>query len=210
MQSIGYDANVSDFTNHPISDQNKPAPQQPSHMSARVPERVARGVYSTGQIILDGPREFVIDFLQGLTRPYQVVARIVMTPGTAMELSKAIEANLENYTRNFGPPPTVPTPPQERKPTLQEFYDHYKVADDMLSGSYSNAVLIGHNITDFFLDFITGFAPNPAVSSRVFLPAPQVPRFLTALNGSIKQYQTRTQQNQNPGTDPPPPPSPAG
>ena len=36
----------------------------------------------TGQVILDSPKEFVIDFLQGLTRPYQVVSRVVLTPQT--------------------------------------------------------------------------------------------------------------------------------
>src|SRR4051794_15065967 len=48
--------------NNPIieSMQHQPA------ISARVPERVARGVYTTAQIVHDGPKEFVIDFMQGL------------------------------------------------------------------------------------------------------------------------------------------------
>jgi len=49
-------------------------------VTARVPERVARGVFSTGVIIIDGPYEFVLDFVMGLVQPRQVVARVILTP----------------------------------------------------------------------------------------------------------------------------------
>src|SRR5206468_2803295 len=48
----------------PFSDAPVVQPYSHQPVSARVPERVARGVYSAGQIILDSPKEFVIDFLQ--------------------------------------------------------------------------------------------------------------------------------------------------
>src|SRR5213592_4179201 len=66
-------------------------------VGARVPERVARGVVSTGQVVLDSPKEFVIDFLQGLTRPAQVVARVVMTPATMGEFARALSDNVDKY-----------------------------------------------------------------------------------------------------------------
>jgi hypothetical protein len=180
------------------SDPNKPITQQFSHQSvaARVPERVAKGVYCTGQLVLDSPKEFVIDFLQGLTRPYQVVARVVVTPQTMAELAHAFKQNLDNYTTTFGPPPTLPPPPQNQRPTIQEIYDNFKVPDEVASGSYANTVLIGHSMTEFFFDFITGFYPNSAVSSRVFLTAAQAPRFLNTLNTALSQYQARYQQGQ--------------
>src|SRR5437762_10338012 len=107
---------MSDLTNIPPAGNggdDKPIVQSYSHqpISARVPERVARGVYSTGQLVLDSPKEFVIDFFQGLTRPFQVTARVVMTPATMSEFAAALQLNLENYTRAFGPPPPMPVPP---------------------------------------------------------------------------------------------------
>lgn len=176
-----------------------PPPQAP--LSARVPEKVARGVFTTGQVVLDGPKEFVVDFFQHLTRPHQVVARVVMTPQTVAELIGALKQNVENFTRSFGPPPQLPLP-QPGRTNLQELYDNFKVPDDMLSGVYANGVLIGHSPSEFFFDFLTGFFPAAAVSARVFLPAGQAPRFLTALENGMKQHQAKMS-----GQQPPPPPN---
>lgn len=177
-----------------------PPPQQPP-LSARVPEKVARGVFTTGQVVLDGPKEFVVDFFQHLTRPHQVVARVVMTPLTVSELIAALKQNIENFTRSFGPPPQLPLP-QPGRTNLQELYDNFKVPDDMLSGVYANGVLIGHSPSEFFFDFLTGFFPAAAVSARVFLPAGQAPRFLTALENGMKQHKAKMAAN----PAPPPPP----
>jgi hypothetical protein len=169
----------------------KPGPAgQPPPLSARVPERVARGVFTTGQVVLDGPKEFVVDFFQHLTRPHQVVARVVMTPATVTEVIGALRTNLENYTRAFGPPASLPLPAPGRT-NLQELYDNFKVADDMLSGVYANGVLIGHSPSEFFFDFLTAFYPAAAVSARVFLPATQAPRFLAAMENAMRQYHAK-------------------
>ena len=45
---------------------------QHQQISARVPERVARGVFSTGAMIFQGPHEFVVDF---------VLRMAALTPG---------------------------------------------------------------------------------------------------------------------------------
>src|ERR1700748_1752083 len=83
---------------------DQPITQQVMHqnIAARVPERVARGVYSTGQVVLDSPKEFVIDFLQSLTRPHAVVARVVVTPQTMTEFISALQQNLQRYKTAFG------------------------------------------------------------------------------------------------------------
>ena len=84
--------------NNPFSQGEPPRPpaEEPQgHFSARVPEKV-RGVYCTAQVIHDSPKEFIIDFMQGLTRPFQVVARVVMTPQTMAEFistKKVVSAN---------------------------------------------------------------------------------------------------------------------
>jgi hypothetical protein len=188
----------------PPSDPNagQPAPQQQQQqapISARVPAGVARGVFTTGQVVLDGPKEFVVDFFQHLTRPHQVVARVVLTPATMSELITALHTNLDNYTRSFGAPPPLPLPGPSRT-SLQELYDNFKVPDEMLSGVYSNGVLIGHSPSEFFFDFLTAFYPAAAVSARVFLPASQAPRFLAALENAYKQHRQKM-------TPPPPPPA---
>ena len=195
--------------NPPGNAGNQPTVQGYSHqpVTARVPDRVARGVLSTGQIILDSPREFVIDFFQHLTRPHQVVARVVVPPSTMAEFAAALRQNLDVYTRTFGAPPPLP-PPGPNRPTLQEIYENFKVPDEMMSGVYANAVLIGHSVTEFFLDFITTFYPTSAVSARVYLSAPGVPRFLASVETALQQYQKRYQQNQQGQQNPPPQPPP--
>jgi hypothetical protein len=194
---------------NPFND-DKPIREQIEHqpVSARVPERVSRGVFTTGQLVLDGPKEFVIDFLQGLTRPHQVGARVVVTPQTMAEFIGALQQNLEIYSRQFGPPPPVPIPPNQPRPTIEEVYQNFKLSDEQLSGSYANSVLIGHGPTEFFFDFITGFYPTPAVSARILMAAPQVPRFLKMLQACVEQYQTRQMKKpdqQPPGEQQPPP-----
>jgi hypothetical protein len=201
---------------NPFSQQQPPNEPEPDKVfvqpfnhqpvSARVPERIARGVFTTGQLILDSPKEFVIDFLQGLTRPHQVAARVVVTPATMAEFVQALRQNVDNYVKQYGQPPPVPQPPQERRPTIQEIYEHFKLPDELMGGTYANSVLIGHSATEFFFDFIAGFYPTPAVAARVFLPAPQAPRFLNMLNTALQQYQTRYGGQQPPPAQPPPAP----
>jgi hypothetical protein len=177
-------------------------------VSARVPENIARGVMSTGVLVLDGPTEFVMDFMQGLTRPFQVAARIVVTPPVMQQLCAALRDNLNKYEQRFGPPPTLPKPPTDRRPTLQEIYDEFKLPEGEMSGTYANAVMVGHSPSEFFFDFITNFYPTSAVSRRVFLSAAQIPRTLEALNMAFGRYQQRViaqqqqQQQQRPGEPP--------
>jgi Protein of unknown function (DUF3467) len=189
----------------PPSGQDTPAgntgahSQQFSHnpVAARVPERVARGAHATGVVVLDSPTEFVLDFLQGLTRPYQVVQRIVVHPAVMGQLAGAMQDNVNKYTAAFGQPPAMPQPPQ-RRPTIQEIYENFKLADEQLSGSYANSVMIGHSRAEFYLDFITGFYPTAAVSARIFLSAFQAPRILETLNLALQQYKKRHEPPANP------------
>ncbi|MGA2231742.1 MAG: DUF3467 domain-containing protein [Tepidisphaeraceae bacterium] len=166
--------------------------QQFSHhpVAARVPERVARGGHATGVIVLDSPTEFVMDFLQGLTRPYQIVSRIIVHPLVMGQIAKAMQENLNNYNQAFGSPPPMPAPPQ-RRPTIQEIYENFKLPDELLSGVYANSVVIGHSRAEFYLDFITGFYPTAAVSSRIFLSSYQAPRILETLTMALQQHQKR-------------------
>lgn len=176
-----------------------------SHVSAIVPENVARGVFSTGAVVLQGGHEFIIDFLLRMTSPHQVAARVVMPPSVIPRLIAALQENLTNYQNRFGvlPPPPPPKPPGQQ-PSAQEVYEQLKLPDDVVSGKYANAVMIGHTGHEFSFDFITTFFPRSAVSSRVYLSAPNVPRFLDSLTHAYDQFQRRTaerDQNQQSGRE---------
>ena len=124
---------------------------------------------------------------------------MVLPPVVMSQLVSAVQDNLNKFTQSFGPPPAMPKPPQHR-PTIQEIYENFKLSDDLLSGSYANSVMIGHSPAEFFLDFITGFYPTAAVSARVFIAAPHVPRVLETLGVAVQQFKKRYQSPPPPAT----------
>jgi hypothetical protein len=163
-----------------------------SPVSARVPERVARGVFSTGAIVLQGPDEFVIDFILKLAHPSQIVARIVLPTQVIPRFIGALEENLKIYGDNFGGVPQMPTPKEavgDRAPdSIEELYEQLKLPDEMLGGVYANAVMIGHAPAEFCFDFITNIYPRSVVAARVFLAAPQVPALYDVLVRTWKKF----------------------
>jgi len=181
-------------------DPDAPQSQQVQHaqFSARVPEHVARGRFSTGAVVLNGPHEFIIDFLLRMTHPHQVAARVVLPPPVVPRMIKAVSDNLANYEQRFGPPPPVPQavdkPDPPKQPSAQELYEELRLSDEEVSGTYANAVMVGHTATEFSFDFITTFFPRSAVSARIYLAAPNVPRFLDSLTHSWEQYQKKAGQ----------------
>jgi hypothetical protein len=188
-----------------------PTSQEIRHtqISARVPERVARGVFSTGAVVLQGAQEFIIDFLLRMTQPQQVAARVVLPPAVMARFIAALRENLAAHDRNFGAPPQPPQPrpaPGQSQTSVQDLYDALKISDDVVSGTYANAVMIGHTASEFSFDFITTFFPRSSVAARVYLSAPNVPRFLESLVHSFDQYQRKiVEQQQRRPPEPPPP-----
>ena len=172
---------------------------QLSNIAARVPEKVARGVFSTGVLVLQTKSEFVLDFVQRLARPHQVAARVVAPIMLIPQLIAALRENLENYRKTFGPMPALPaTPPQAKPPSIEEVYDNLKIPDEVLSGVYANGALITHSAAEFCFDFVASFYPKASVSARVFLSAPQVPVLLSSLVQTWQKYEA--------GQQPPKPP----
>lgn len=270
----------------PPPNDDRPDPsEQP--IRARVPEHVARGAFSTGVIVMTAQTEVILDFIQNLGRPHQIVARVVMPHSVLPQLVDALYRNMELYKNRWGELPHIPTlppvqttvaqhgnaapaatpqlgqsssiasgqfiPPTEtgaqaggggasgggavgghpnqpaappnqpqaapskpagsgfhdagiRRPSAQEIYDDLKIKDELLSGAYANAVMIGHGPHEFSFDFITNFFPNSAVSARVFLSSGQVPRFYDSLKGTWEQMRSRMQPP--PGDFPGPFPGP--
>lgn len=171
-------------------------PQQNPPLRARVPDNVAGGTFSTGAIVMTGPSEFIVDFLQTIGRPHKVAARVVIPHAVMPQFIDALTTNLDLYRNRFGEPVT-PQPqqpnPDARRPSPQEIYDDLKLPDEVLSGTYANGVMIGHGATEFGLDFLTSFFPQSAVSARVFVAAGQVPRLLESLKGAVRQLEQRRQ-----------------
>lgn len=167
------------------------------HVTARVPERVSAGAFSTGVIVMTGASEFILDFIQNIGGPPQVAARVIMPHAALPQFADALRKNLGIYTDRFGAPPELPKPQQPPRPqTAQEVYDELKLPDNLLSGAYANGVMIGHSASEFKLDFLTNLFPHSAVSSRVYLSAPQIPRLLESLESTFAQFQQRVRQQQ--------------
>lgn len=175
------------------ADSDAPGGEPPAqHLRARVPDHVAGGTFSTGAIVITGPSEFVLDFLQTIGRPHRVAARVIIGHQVMPQFIEALRTNLQLYQQRFGPPPTPPKPSGEvRRPTPQEIYDDLKLPDEILSGVYANGVMIGHGPSEFGFDFLTSFFPQSAVSCRVFLAAGQVPRLLESLQNAVQQLRQR-------------------
>lgn len=273
------------------SDQEQP-------IRARVPDHVAGGAFSTGVIVMTANTEVILDFVQNLGRPYQIVARVVLPHYVLPQLVDALQRNMDLYRSRWGELPnpgiptassqtwndtqvvspgsplaapdpiagafhSAPTPEQQSTPggqagpltgtpgggaagpnaseqqeasspggnshtpgepgqaaahspndpaarqaTAQEIYDELKIRDELLSGSYANAVMIGHGAHEFSFDFITNFYPHSSVSSRVFLAAGQIPRLFDSLRGTWEQLRIRLPQNGMPPSPPQPPSNP--
>lgn len=189
---------------------------QNTHIGALVPEGIAAGVFTTGAVVLNGPHEFIIDFLLRMSKPQQVAARVVLPPAVVPRFIAALRDNLQNYAQRFGNPvmPGTPAHPlcppataeayqqqlQQPQPqgSAQELYEQLKIKDSVLCGVYANAVMIGHTATEFLFDFITTFFPRSVVSARVYMAAPNVPRLLDSLTHSFEQFQRKIIAAQQP------------
>jgi hypothetical protein len=165
-----------------------------------------RGVFSTGVAVFTGPAEFVLDFVLRLGAPHMVAARVVLNPLVVGQFIAALRENLSMYTGRFGPPPSLPVPGAPinagQPGNAEDFYHELKLADELLSGVYANAVMIGHTPSEFWFDFITNFFPRSAVSCRVFMTAQQVPGLLDTLVTSFDAFQRRL-SGEEPESPPP-------
>lgn len=192
-------------------------------ISAIVPEHVANGVFSSGAILFTGASEFTLDFILRMQRPHQVVARVVLAHNILPQVIRALKENVQKHEERFGklPKPEMPKQADGKpvpQPAIQDVYDDLKMADDVVSGTYANGLMIAHSNAEFVLDFITNFFPRSAVCKRIYMAAPQVPRLLDAMESTHRQFMDKVraqqarqadQQNEKPLDDriPPRPPS---
>lgn len=201
----------------PSHPENDPAKQPHTHsqdvqfsnVGARVPEKVARGVFATGVLVLQGNTEFILDFVLRMNQPHQIVARVVLPFNLIPQMIQALHGNLEQYRRTFGaPPPAMPMPPPPAQPpSIEEIYQSLKMNEDVMVGSYANSLMVVHTAAEFCLEFIANYYPKAVITARVFLAAPQVPVFLNSITQSWNNLQAkiRQQQQQQPPQSPPGP-----
>src|SRR5882762_9058026 len=84
---------------------------QIANLSARVPEKVARGIFTTGVLVIQGATEFVLDFVLRMNQPHQVASRVILPINLLPRLIDALKANLHNYRTTLeAPPPSMPMP----------------------------------------------------------------------------------------------------
>ena len=184
----------SDFQRHQV---------KVSGATARVPDSVGRGLFSTGAIVMLGQHNFVLDFVQQFGSPPQLIARVIMPHAVLGQFVQALEQNLGMFTEKFGSPTPIPRPENQPKRTIKEIYDNLKLPDEELSGSFAEAVMIRHSAAEFCFDFITRFFPHASVSRRVFLSSGQVPPLLKALKANWDQLQGRGPDPTSPPDQPP-------
>ncbi len=207
---------------------NGPHPVRSPHVGALVPAHVARGVFSTGVAVLAGSHEFLVDFLLQMQHPQQVVARVILPPPVVGQFLQALRENIGRYEQRFGA--IVPAAAYEHRmeagggpagaalapqagedgadgasmpaEQAEELYDQLRLPDDVMGGRYANAVMIGHSPSEFSFDFIVTFYPRPVVVQRVFLSAPNVPRFMLSLQQSFDEFRRRMTQQEPPDVPP--------
>jgi len=108
----------------------------------------------------------------------------------------------ETHQQIVGPGGPVEAPSAgSQQPRAEDLYDNLRLPEDVMTGQYANAVMIGHSASEFSFDFIATFYPRSAVAQRVFLSAPNVPRLRDSLAQSYEQFRRRAG---NPPQQPPP------
>lgn len=179
---------------------------QHAPVSARVPEKIGRGVFATGTSIQQHNDILVIDFVSMMVHPHQAVARVVLSATTFSQFVSALRVNLGKYDEQFGPPqPRVQTShtttekPGSQQVKSAELYDQLKLPDEMLGGAFANVVMIRHTSEEFCFDFIANLFPRSVVTSRVFLVAARVPSFLESMTVVLERHQ---KNKENPGSPP--------
>ncbi|SFJ06090.1 DUF3467 domain-containing protein [Planctomicrobium piriforme] len=83
-------------------------------LSARVPEDIGHGAFSNGVMILTGPFEVVLDFVLRLGEQQRVTSRVILPHVVGRQFVAALQDNIANYERRFGPMPGMPKPLPER------------------------------------------------------------------------------------------------
>ena len=64
-----------------------------------------------------------------------------------------------------------------------------KASDEVLKGSYSNQVSVGHTGEEFIFDFLNILPPTGSLVARVIVSPSHAKRFEAALSENLKRYE---------------------
>ena len=76
-----------------------------------------------------------------------------------------------------------------------------KFPEEIMPGSFSDAVMIRHSPEEFSFDFICSLYPRPIVVGRIYFAAGRARGMLETISGALDRFKRF-------GPPPPPPPSP--
>lgn len=80
---------------------------------------------------------------------------------------------------------------QQANPQQNQKQMQIKISDDVLKGSYANAMQVAHSKEEFVLDFLN-LSPHMGagvVSSRVIMSPGHLKRVISALADNLKKYE---------------------
>ena len=89
-------------------------PTEENQLNIELPEEMAEGHYVNLALIAHSPSEFVMDFMTVFPPKGIIGARVIISPGHAKRLLKALQTNIAQYEKQFGeigeePPPSIET-----------------------------------------------------------------------------------------------------
>lgn len=169
--------------------------QQPQQVAARVilpPAVVGQFLQALGENITKYEKRFGAISLPQAQQE---------TPSTAFEQPPSVAPAEPPVTAapgaGAGPGPAPGSPSGSgamSRHSAEDLYDQLRLPEDVMTGQYANAVMIGHTASEFSFDFIATFYPRSVVVQRVFLAAPNVPRLKDSLAQSFEQFRRRSGQ----------------
>jgi hypothetical protein len=91
-----------------MSEDEKAEKKKP--LRIKVPDEVARGVYTNAMAVFHTREEFVLDFLNVFPPGGIATARIITSPGHIKRILRALNENLRRYEERFGEVKEAPSP----------------------------------------------------------------------------------------------------
>jgi hypothetical protein len=82
-----------------MSEQKKNKQQE---LQIAMPQEIQRGAYANQMVVAHTQEEFVLDFILATPPAGVVNARVLVSPGHAKRIAKALLENVEKYEAQFG------------------------------------------------------------------------------------------------------------
>lgn len=171
---------------------DNPSDPTPSPLpQPRIDATTSHGAYATGLVVIHTRDEFLLDFIAGFAAPPRIVGRVITTPPYLKRMVKALLDNLGRYEKAFGAVPAQPENTRAKAGQVNDLYATLQVADELLGGTYSNAMSVMHTRDEFIMDCITNFPPASKVMARLIVSPAHMRRIISVLGDNLSQYEDR-------------------